>query len=76
MEPSALATTEFRVTRMHCQSCVQLIEETLLEQAGISEATVDLTSGNLRLAYDSTTVDIAAVHERLAELGYPAASDA
>lgn len=44
---------------MHCGSCVNLIEETLVEDLGVARASVDLASTRATVVYDPSlhTVD-------------------
>jgi copper chaperone CopZ len=55
---------------MHCGSCVALIEETLLEQAGVRSATVDLDSARAVVGFDPTQIDVDALAAAVAEAGY------
>lgn len=50
---------ELALTGMHCSSCVELIQETLAEQAGVTLAVVDFDQATARVTYapSMTTVD-------------------
>ncbi|NNU81739.1 copper-translocating P-type ATPase [Halovulum dunhuangense] len=61
-----------RVTGMTCASCVGRVERALSSLPGVSRAEVNLATESARIA---GTPDIAAVLERLAETGYPAAEE-
>ncbi len=57
---------------MHCGSCVSLIEETLGEQDGVRVALVDLDSARAVVEYDPALLDVEAIREAIAEVGYAA----
>ncbi len=59
-EPAGTTVTVvLAIEGMHCESCVALIEETLVEDLGVARASVDLESARATVAYDPAlhTVD-------------------
>ena len=69
---AGLATIELVVEGMHCGSCVALIQESLAEQAGVSEARVDLDSGRAVVHYDPDQLGPDDLSATVAEAGYSA----
>jgi Cu+-exporting ATPase len=67
-----VATAELAVTGMHCGSCVALVEESLTELAGVSEASVDLDSGRAVVRYDPAALGVDDLSATVAEAGYSA----
>jgi copper chaperone len=64
-------TEQFTVQNVKCGGCVSAIENGLKELAGISEATVTIEGGIVKVSGDA--LERAALSARLAELGYPEA---
>lgn len=60
------------VEGMHCQSCVALIEETLVEDLGVAAARVDLESGRATVRYDPAVHDVDDLCAAVAAAGYRA----
>jgi len=78
-EPSDAAATlggqdvvELHIEGMHCASCVALIEESLTEQAGVSDAAVDLESARAVVRFDPTLVGTDELRAAIVEAGYAA----
>jgi Cu+-exporting ATPase len=67
-----VATVEFAVTGMHCGSCVALIEETLLDQAGVASASVDLDAARAVVGFDPGRVGADQLGALITDTGYPA----
>jgi copper chaperone CopZ len=65
-----LATVVMTVSGMHCASCATLIEEILLEQAGVLGATVDLDSSLARVTVQTSRADFNQLAEAVADVGY------
>jgi copper chaperone CopZ len=63
---------ELAIDGMHCESCVALIEEILVEQPGVRSATVDLTSASAVVRLDPAVVGTDALQSVIAEAGYSA----
>lgn len=70
--PIPLATVEFAVEGMHCGSCAALIEETLVEQPGVSAASVDLESARAVVSFARTDLSIEELQSAIEEAGYSA----
>ena len=70
--PATPATAELAVEGMHCGSCVALIEESLTEQAGVREASVDLDSGRAVVRYDPEVLGAEDLRTTITEAGYSA----
>ena len=49
---SGVATVELAIEGMHCGSCSALIEETLTEQPGVLDASVDLDAARAVVRFD------------------------
>ncbi|MGP8060601.1 MAG: cation transporter [Acidimicrobiales bacterium] len=57
------------VAGMHCASCAALIEESLVERAGVLGAHVDLTTERAVIDFDPVQVDVGALCAIVAETG-------
>jgi copper chaperone CopZ len=57
---------------MHCGSCVALVEESLNERAGVTEASVDLDSGRAVVRYDPDVLGVEELRSIITEAGYSA----
>ncbi len=57
---------------MHCGSCVALIEESLVEREGVTDASVDLESGVAVVRYDPSLLGVDDLQTTVAEAGYSA----
>jgi len=66
----ALQTLTLPVRGMHCASCQARIERALGKMEGVDLAVVNLAAETLALTYDPAVVDIKAVAERVAGLGF------
>lgn len=60
---------------LHCAACAWLIQHFLHQQAGVTEAAVDLQAARLHLLFDPENVRLSALARQLAQLGYPAHLD-
>ena len=80
MEPSRssqdsmdrLSTVQLEVRGMHCQSCVALVEDTLVAHRGVKSARVDLESSLASLSYDPNVVGVPELCSAVADVGYTA----
>jgi copper chaperone CopZ len=63
---------ELAIDGMHCESCVALIEEVLLEQTGVRSASVDLASATAVVRFDPAILGTDALQSAIAEVGYSA----
>ena len=62
-------TTEYTVTGMTCEHCVASVTEEVQEVASVTEVTVDLSTGGLRVTSDQPLSD-ADVRAAVEEAGY------
>lgn len=62
---------ELAIDGMHCESCVALLEEVLIEQPGVRSATVDLASASAVVRVDHA-VGTSALQSAIADAGYSA----
>jgi Cu+-exporting ATPase len=65
----------FRITGMHCASCVSRVEQALENTPGVVSATVNLATEKTAIAYDPTQITPAALVEEIKSLGYGVALD-
>jgi copper chaperone CopZ len=70
---SSLVTVGLDVTGMHCPSCAALIEESLCEQAGVAEATVDLDAAHAAVTFDPGVAALDDLCAVVVGLGYEVA---
>jgi copper chaperone CopZ len=66
------ATVQLSVEGMHCGSCVALIEESLVDTAGVMSASVDLDSARAVVDYDPSLVGVDDLRSTIADAGYSA----
>jgi P-type Cu+ transporter len=59
-----------KIQGMHCANCVLNIEEALNKVDGVTNATVNLNSGNALVVYDSNTVTIEDMGNVIKDLGF------
>ncbi|MBE9535791.1 MAG: heavy metal translocating P-type ATPase [Proteobacteria bacterium] len=67
-----VSRTLLLVEGIHCAACVWLIEKTMSRLPGVIEASVNFSTMRLKLRWDSSTVKLSAIIERLSEVGYAA----
>src|SRR6185312_9378769 len=60
----------FLVEGLRCAACGWLIEQTLGRAPGVHEVAVNALARRVRLDFDPATVSLAALMQRLAQLGY------
>ena len=65
-------TCELTVSGMHCQNCGLLIDDVLEDLTGVTRASTDVRRASTRVEYDPSQVDIDAMAEALAAVGYTA----
>jgi copper chaperone CopZ len=65
-------TAVLTVEGMHCQSCVLLIEETLVEDLGVASASVDLASARATVTYDPARFTVSDLCDAVVAAGYTA----
>lgn len=66
-----METTQLKVTGMTCGMCVQHVTQALQSVAGVTQATVDLTSGNAVVNHELAAKP-EALAEAVSEAGYEA----
>lgn len=67
-----MTTVELAVAGMHCQSCVALIEEALVDRDGVISASVDLDAARATVGYEPSVVGVDELRSTVEEAGYPA----
>jgi copper chaperone CopZ len=72
VEDGQAVELELAIDGMHCESCVALIEEVLLEQKGVRSASVDLASATAVVRFDPASVGTDALQSAITEVGYSA----
>ncbi len=67
-----MTTTTLSVTGMHCNSCSELIDETLLDLDGVESAHTDLAAATTTVEFDPAEVSLETIAEEIVKLGYAA----
>ena len=67
-----LTTVELDVAGMHRQSCVALIQETLVRDPRVARATVDLDQGRAAVAFDPGAISVDELCATVTGAGYAA----
>ena len=62
----------FNITGMTCAACAQRVERTVRKLPGIKEANVNLATEKLFVEYDETALQVNAIQEAVARIGYGA----
>jgi copper chaperone CopZ len=62
-------SAEFKVWG-NCDMCKATIENSLAKEAGIKEANWDVKSKMMTVNYDSSSIDVTKIHEKIASSGY------
>ncbi|MBW4685504.1 MAG: cadmium-translocating P-type ATPase [Komarekiella atlantica HA4396-MV6] len=65
-----LKTQTLQVGGMDCGSCAKTIEVALQQLHGVTEATVNFTTGKARVSYDAEVLSEKSIHNRIKGLGY------
>lgn len=68
----AETTVHLKTSGMHCRSCSMLVEMTLDELDGVSEAKSDHASGDTIVTFDSDSVTVDQMIAVIREAGYDA----
>ena len=66
------STHVFRVEGMHCGSCSLLIDDTLEDLPGVSQAQTELKAARSTVVLDTTRTDPQQIIDTIADLGYTA----
>jgi Cu2+-exporting ATPase len=67
-----VATVELTLERMNCAACAWLIEKTLAKQNAVVQATVNMSTQRLHLAWRDAQAPLSGLLTVLAGIGYPA----
>jgi len=67
-----METVTFKTSGTHCSSCSMLIEMTLKELPGVTEAKADHGRGTAVVTYDPSLLDTTAIAEVIRGTGYGA----
>lgn len=63
---------EFNIEGMHCDSCAELIKETLEETAGVQDVDVTFQRKTAIVNFDDGTVQPQTIIKKIQDLGYKA----
>ena len=66
---SDVRETRFRVEGMDCASCASKIDTAVRRMPGVSDVSVSVTAGTMRVQYDATS-DLDAIRRKVSGLGY------
>lgn len=69
-QPASNRTVDIMVGGMDCPSCVDKISASLEKLAGITEASVNFSTGKLRVSYNPQQVNETTLRDRVTALGY------
>ena len=70
-----MTEAKLKIEGMHCASCALLIDEELEELPGVEEAHTSYAKHVTKVVYDPAAVDLPALVDTIAELGYRASPD-
>ena len=60
----------FRVTGMHCASCVRRVETALEHVPGVQSASVNLATREAQVAFDAAQTDVPRIGQAVVDIGY------
>lgn len=60
----------YKVKGMHCASCVSLIEKAFKKEEGVDSAQANLVTETVKVHFDETKTDAAALSKKIEPLGY------
>ena len=66
---SDVKESRFRVGGMDCASCASKIDTAVRRMPGVSEVSVSVTAGTMRVQHDATS-DLEAIRRKVSGLGY------
>jgi len=69
-QPTPLRTVDLLVGGMDCPSCVDKIATSLDKISGVTEASVNFSTGKVRVSYDPQQVGETTLQQRITALGY------
>ena len=58
------------LTDIHCQKCVQKIEDNVAFEKGVKDLKVNVQEKTVYIQYDSTKTDVATLKKAVEKLGY------
>lgn len=61
---------QIQVSGMTCGGCVKSVQNALQARDGVSEATADLASGNVTVAYDPAQINPQALQQAIVDAGF------
>ena len=65
-------TAILHIGGMHCASCVGRVESAIRAVSGVSDASVNLATGEARVKYEPEQADLARIADAVAKIGYEA----
>jgi len=68
----AVETVNLETSGMHCQSCAMLIEMSVKELEGVTDARVDLADATTVVTFESDKVSVDDIVQEIARAGYGA----
>jgi copper chaperone len=69
-EARVITTSKIGIAGMTCDHCVRKVESALQSLPGIKEIKVDRPGAMAEVTYDSSKVDVPAMHDALLKSGY------
>ena len=66
-----MTTYDFQIRDMNCSSCVAKIEKRLMEEEGVSKATVNFASGMAKVEVDRESLKAETLSQIVTDMGYP-----
>lgn len=70
-----MTKAKLRIEGMHCAACAFSIDDRLEEIEGVDSASTSFRRGQTKVKFDESKVDLEAVREAIAEVGYQAEPD-
>jgi copper chaperone len=68
----AEATAHLKTTGMHCRSCSMLVDMTVGDLEGVTDARTDLATGDTYVTFDSDAIDVDTIIGAIRSAGYDA----
>ncbi|WP_217348984.1 heavy metal translocating P-type ATPase [Prosthecochloris sp. GSB1] len=72
LRDSGLEKAELKITGMHCESCVRVVERALAKASGVREASVNFAAGKATITYDPSMTDSARLVREVEKTGFGA----
>lgn len=67
-----MQTTILTIEGMHCEGCVQIVQQRLEQDPGVKGTTISLESKQARVAYDPAQTSAEAIASAVRDAGYTA----